>query len=239
MREQPLTARSGVLQAAKNKFQRKHSQAGRSGSSPLVRPAPVLHADRKPTSDEEGQCGNFQREIKWRLVNPRKGFIIQKITKTIDIKQVSAPTVAMSPAQVDTYVAGGVSTTNLNGEMTYWEAWSVSSTGHISYGGVDCFGLCAIIPVGSATRDTTFGTYTIRGEAAFYQTNVTLGSLGLNAQNVTAAGGLPSSTADPTGTRARASNVVTHVVTVTWDSRNPPSSPLGDYGDSTVAETIT
>jgi len=165
--------------------------------------------------------------------------IVQKVTKTIDIKKVSSPTVAMSAAEIDLYVTDPSSSTNLAGQMVYWELWRVGPRGGITPTNEDCFGLCAIIPRAGGTQDTTLGTFTMKGEAAFYATTATDATLGFTANGVAAAGGLASTTADPTrNLPAPTSNVVTRTVAVTWDSSVAPTSRNGSYGDSTVTQTI-
>ncbi|WP_211272161.1 hypothetical protein, partial [Micromonospora rosaria] len=160
-------------------------------------PAPALDAVLLTGLNEEGICGNFSRRREWTVSNPQRGVIIQRVTREFDVERHTPQgwTPISGPA-LDAYVAtsGGSADATV---LEYWELWRVGEDGTVGDGGDDTFGLTALIPTAGQYHDTTRGSYTIRGEAAFYPTAQAPAALGFQRHAVTTAGGLYSSTTAP------------------------------------------
>lgn len=175
----------------------------------------------------EGPCGGFTRIRNWTVTNGRRGLIIQRVTRTFAVERHNGSTWgAIADDVLNGYVTdAGSSVCAL--DTNYWEVWRVRADGSVINNG-DRFALCSLIPLSTAPSyaNTTKGTFTMTGVAAFYPTDRTPADLGFAAGAVEAAGGLPSRTADPAGDLASAGVVasgadVTYTVTVTWDSAWP------------------
>lgn len=214
-------------------------------------PAPVLSA--APTGSgghagRESACGGFVRSRNWHLANPVQGLIIQKVTRTFAVERYetsSSSWVAITGPGLDTYVTDPDSTVH-GGDAEYWEAWRVTAGGAITPGGQDRFALCGLVPAAglASLANTTKGTFTQRGEAVFYPTTATLGSLGFAVGNVGAAGDVPSRASDPAGALSgivAAAGTVVYTVTSTWDSTwiGPPNTTDNPFIPPNAMSVVT
>ncbi len=200
-------------------------------------PAPILQAENivgipdLGTGELEGPAGYFQRERRWRVINPVAGVIIQHVIRTFNnVRNIAGPhPVALAGAAIDAYVADPASQPHAT-VAAYWELWTVATDGTVSDGGVDTFGLPSIIAwdgqaaptrvhpdfENTHVRNSTRGEFVIRGRADFYAGG-TVALLGHN-QALAIAGGLPSTAAQPQALPPGTGAVVDHTVTVTWDT---------------------
>ncbi|TDB96580.1 hypothetical protein E1091_09140 [Micromonospora fluostatini] len=189
-------------------------------------PAPALDAVLLTGLNEEGVCGNFSRRREWAVSNPQRGVIIQRVTREFDVERHTPQGwTSISGAALDAYVApsGGSADATV---LEYWELWLVDEDGTVSDGGDDTFGLTALIGDTGQYHDTTRGSYTIRGEAAFYPTGQDPAALGFQRNAVTTAGGLFSSTTAPQVSSlglTRSGGPVRYGVRATWDSTDKRS----------------
>jgi len=172
--------------------------------------------------DLEGECGYFERRRQLSVNPPQQGLIIQEINRVFAVEEWDGSAwTALPSANIDAYVTAKAS--NVFATVgRYWELWVVDAQGNVSDGGEDTFSLASIIP-GRKRKDTTRGTYTITGDAAFYPTAVAPGTLGFTRGGAAPAGGLFSTLSDPSG--AIASNGLTATgqpvrcrVQTAWDS---------------------
>ncbi len=147
--------------------------------------------------------------------NPQTGVIVQKITRTFDVRRVSDDHL-MTAAELDAYVPSP--STVYAGDTVYWELWTVDAEGNVSDGGQDTFGLCSLIPDADAIHASTKGTFRMVGSATFHVTTASPADFGFRQGAVATAGDLWSTTAQPAGLPAAASGPVTYTVTVTWDT---------------------
>lgn len=199
-------------------------------------PAPLLRAVHRHGA-EEGLCGNVQRVTAWQLDHPRKGVIIQKITKQFDIRRSHKPGAAkMTAEQVKSYVKNRDSSTGLQ-DQQYWELWPVDAQGHID-DPEDTFGLCSIIPdTPSTAPNSTFGHFTQVGEAAFYETLLSPQSLGFSFGAVSSAGDMFSTAQDPSARLpAAAPGRIIHKLETRWDSEHDQKQFLVNDGYTEVLE---
>ncbi|MGW7225075.1 eCIS core domain-containing protein [Streptomyces cyaneofuscatus] len=178
-----------------------------------------------PADEKEGECGYFERRRRLSVNPPQQGLIIQEINRVFAVQQWDGSAwTALPAANIDSYVtAQGSDVFATVGR--YWELWIVDAQGNVSDGGEDTFSLASIIP-GRKRKDTTRGTYTITGDAAFYPTTVAPGALGFTQGGAGPAGGLFSTLTDPSGAIAASGLVATgqpvHCqVHVAWDSSAP------------------
>ncbi|RLV66710.1 DUF4157 domain containing protein [Streptomyces sp. CBMAI 2042] len=178
-----------------------------------------------PADEKEGECGYFERRRQLSVNPPQQGLIIQEINRVFAVQQWDGSAwTALPAANIDSYVtAQGSDVFATVGR--YWELWIVDAQGNVSDGGEDTFSLASIIP-GRKRKDTTRGTYTITGDAAFYPTTVAPGALGFTQGGAGPAGGLFSTLTDPSGAIAASGLVATgqpvHCqVHVAWDSSAP------------------
>ncbi|WP_436841598.1 eCIS core domain-containing protein [Streptomyces cyaneofuscatus] len=178
-----------------------------------------------PADEKEGECGYFERRRQLSVNPPQQGLIIQEINRVFAVQQWDGSAwTALPAANIDSYVtAQGSDVFATVGR--YWELWIVDAQGNVSDGGEDTFSLASIIP-GRKRKDTTRGTYTITGDAAFYPTTVAPGALGFTQGGAGPAGGLFSTLTDPSGAIASSGLVATgqpvHCqVHVAWDSSAP------------------
>ncbi|MGW9303835.1 eCIS core domain-containing protein [Streptomyces cyaneofuscatus] len=178
-----------------------------------------------PADEKEGECGYFERRRQLSVNPPQQGLIIQEINRVFAVEQWDGSAwTALPAANIDSYVtARGSDVFATVGR--YWELWIVDAQGNVSDGGEDTFSLAAIIP-GKKRKDTTRGTYTITGDAAFYPTTVAPGALGFTQGGAGPAGGLFSTLTDPSGTIAASGLTATGQpvrcrVHVAWDSSAP------------------
>ncbi|WP_435847452.1 eCIS core domain-containing protein [Streptomyces cyaneofuscatus] len=156
-----------------------------------------------PADEKEGECGYFERRRQLSVNPPQQGLIIQEINRVFAVQQWDGSAwTALPAANIDSYVtARGSDVFATVGR--YWELWIVDAQGNVSDGGEDTFSLASIIP-GKKRKDTTRGTYTITGDAAFYPTTVAPGALGFTQGGAGPAGGLFSTLTDPSGASRRA-----------------------------------
>ncbi|MEV4877157.1 eCIS core domain-containing protein [Streptomyces cyaneofuscatus] len=178
-----------------------------------------------PADEKEGECGYFERRRQLSVNPPQQGLIIQEINRVFAVEQWDGSAwTALPAANIDSYVtARGSDVFATVGR--YWELWTVDAQGNVSDGGEDTFSLASIIP-GKKRKDTTRGTYTITGDAAFYPTTVAPGALGFTQGGAGPAGGLFSTLTDPSGTIAASGLTATGQavrcrVHVEWDSSAP------------------
>ncbi|MFD3412375.1 DUF4157 domain-containing protein [Streptomyces cyaneofuscatus] len=178
-----------------------------------------------PADEKEGECGYFERRRQLSVDPPQQGLIIQEINRVFAVQQWDGSAwTALPAANIDAYVtARGSDVFATVGR--YWELWIVDAQGNVSDGGEDTFSLASIIP-GKKRKDTTRGTYTITGDAAFYPTTVAPGALGFTQGGAGPAGGLFSTLTDPSGTIAASGLSATGQpvrcrVHVAWDSSAP------------------
>lgn len=178
-----------------------------------------------PADELEGECGYFERRRQLSVNPPQQGLIIQEINRVFAVEQWDGSAwTALPAANIDVYVTAKRS--NVFASVgRYWELWIVDAQGNVSDGGEDTFSLASIIP-GKKRKDTTRGTYTITGDAAFYPTTVAPGALGFTQGGAGPAGGLFSTLTDPSGAIAASGLVATgqpvHCqVHVAWDSSAP------------------
>jgi hypothetical protein len=188
-------------------------------------PAPSL-STKKVTGtgqNDNGPCGAFTRTRQWIVNNPVQGVIIQHVTRTFNVDAIdpkSLTTTKMNAGDIDSYVNSSSSSAYAT-ETEYWELWEVAADGTVSDGGQDLFSLCAIIPAKSRRfKNTTKGTFTMRGEAQFYPITADPTTFGFAKRAVNAAGGLYSTTTDPTAglSVAPVGSAVTYQADVRWDS---------------------
>lgn len=175
-----------------------------------------------PADEKEGECGYFERRRQLSVNPPQQGLIIQEINRVFAVQQWDGSAwTALPAANIDSYVtARGSDVFATVGR--YWELWIVDAQGNVSDGGEDTFSLASIIP-GKKRKDTTRGTYTITGDAAFYPTTVAPGALGFTQGGAGPAGGLFSTLTDPSGAIAASGLTATGQpvrcrVHVAWDS---------------------
>lgn len=178
-----------------------------------------------PADEKEGECGYFERRRQLSVNPPQQGLIIQEINRVFAVQQWDGSAwTALPAANIDSYVtARGSDVFATVGR--YWELWIVDAQGNVSDGGEDTFSLASIIP-GKKRKDTTRGTYTITGDAAFYPTTVAPGALGFTQGGAGPAGGLFSTLTDPSGAIAASGLTATGQpvrcrVHVAWDSSAP------------------
>ncbi|MFI5898902.1 DUF4157 domain-containing protein [Streptomyces cyaneofuscatus] len=178
-----------------------------------------------PADEKEGECGYFERRRQLSVNPPQQGLIIQEINRVFAVQQWDGSAwTALPAANIDSYVtARGSDVFATVGR--YWELWIVDAQGNVSDGGEDTFSLASIIP-GKKRKDTTRGTYTITGDAAFYPTTVAPGALGFTQGGAGPAGGLFSTLTDPSGAIAASGLTATGQpvrcrVNVAWDSSAP------------------
>lgn len=101
----------------------------------------------------------------------------------------------------------------------YWELWTVDASGTVSDEGDDTFQLCSITSKAGAYRNTTKGTFVITGDARFYPIMQDPSTLGFTQDEDFPAGGLWSTTTDPTGSLGTARSTPLKItVTVRWDT---------------------
>lgn len=190
----------------------------------------------------EGACGWFARSRQWRVANPRRGVIIQKVTREFDVESyddASGTWSTLSGTALDAYVTDPDSSVCATDEE-YWEVWKVRADGRVEQN-IDTFGLCSLIPDKTAANfaNTTRGSFTMTGVAAFYPTSDEPDELGFTEGAVEAAGELLSTTTDPTGGLTASPGTVTFTVTVTWDSTSTvtpaPATPDAAYSVVTVS----
>lgn len=185
----------------------------------VVHTTPVLSAAASTPNDpyDNGPVGSFEYRRTWTVANPQDGVIIQKVERTFHVKLVNANN-EMSGNEIDQYAA--TNTRKPYGTVTqYWELWTVDSSGNVSDSGEDTFGLCSIIKAGSnKQKNTTKGSFQIKGTAYFYATNITPKNLGFKKDAVETAGGLYSRSTIPNNLPNATSGPVTCTVDVTWDS---------------------
>ncbi|MFJ9976290.1 eCIS core domain-containing protein [Streptomyces cyaneofuscatus] len=178
-----------------------------------------------PADEKEGECGYFERRRQLSVNPPQQGLIIQEVNRVFAVQQWDGSAwTALPAANIDSYVtARGSDVFATVGR--YWELWIVDAQGNVSDGGEDTFSLASIIP-GKKRKDTTRGTYTITGDAAFYPTTVAPGTLGFTQGGAGPAGGLFSTLTDPSGAIAASGLTATGQpvrcrVHVAWDSSAP------------------
>lgn len=196
-------------------------------SHPAVQRAPATVASQAaltnlPADEQEGECGYFERRRQLSVNPPQQGLIIQEINRVFAVEQWDGSAwTALPAANIDSYVTAKASDVFAT-VGRYWELWLVDAQGNVSDGGEDTFSLASIIP-GRKRKDTTRGTYTITGDAAFYPTTVAPATLGFTRGGAGPAGGLFSTLSDPSG--AIAANGLTATgqpvrcrVQTAWDS---------------------
>ncbi|GAA3910284.1 hypothetical protein GCM10023084_73020 [Streptomyces lacrimifluminis] len=172
--------------------------------------------------DLEGECGGFERRRQLSVHPPQQGVIVQEINRVFAVEQWDGQAwTALPSTAIDAYVTAKSSTVNAT-VGRYWELWEVDAQGNVSDGAEDTFGLPSIIP-GRKRVNTTRGTYTITGDAVFYPTTAAPGTLGFTRGGAAPAGGLFSTTADPSGTITASGLTATGQpvrcrVDVSWDS---------------------
>ncbi|WP_434975863.1 eCIS core domain-containing protein [Streptomyces cyaneofuscatus] len=191
-------------------------------AAPVVSQAALTNL---PADEKEGECGYFERRRQLSVNPPQQGLIIQEINRVFAVQQWDGSAwTALPAANIDSYVtARGSDVFATVGR--YWELWIVDAQGNVSDGGEDTFSLASIIP-GKKRKDTTRGTYTITGDAAFYPTTVAPGALGFTQGGAGPAGGLFSTLTDPSGAIAASGLTATGQpvrcrVHVAWDSSAP------------------
>jgi hypothetical protein len=172
------------------------------------------------------------RSRDWEIDPPRKGLIIQEVTRTFHVDEWDPGTRRWEPLDdIDGYIQGRRA--RAFADITrYWELWTVDSRGRISDGGGDTFSLCSIIPgtinprTGEPiTRNTTRGTFRMTGEAVFYPTDRRPEDLGFRRSRENhPAGGLYYRGTDPSAYidayELRGSRPEYYSVTVAWNSRD-------------------
>ena len=230
----PLATRSAAIQASKQ------------GAPKKQKMTPVLTAQEQPAGqDDTGVCGSFRRDRVWTVTNPVQGLIIQHVTRSLNVTKFSKT--RRYSRQKQTYVAtntdskdydisnvGDAETDfgtiqnilNLTNQLEYWELWTVSAAGTVSDGGTDTFQSGTL--ASSGTNDT-YGRYKIKGEAIFYETTLGAAHFGFVRGSVAVAGGLYSTTNDPSGTigteitqhTMTAHNAVSYKIVADWDARLP------------------
>jgi hypothetical protein len=178
----------------------------------------------------ESPCGGFTRKRRWRVTDPVAGVIIQEVTRTFAVEHLdnTGTWTAIGGDALDAYVTDPASSVEA-GCTHYWELWRVRADGTIIHN-EDKFTLCSLIPDANARANTTRGSFTITGVAAFYETDETPTDLGFTQNSVAAAGMLFARDSDPAGDISHLDPVgdtVTYTVTSTWDSSDPTKGP--DY----------
>lgn len=187
-----------------------------------------------------GYFGAFCFIDDWTLTNRVPGVIVQKITRTIDVRfrvegqfgqalTIDQMTTAFDPDNTILFL----------NTLTYWELFDVAAAGDIKG---DQFQSNWFAKTNAARQPvaTTKGVYTITGEAAFYTTTASKAALGFPTSAVPIANGLPSTTTDPTAALAAftKSNVVTRAVQASWDCSVLNRDPAGDaFGRTAIAVT--
>jgi hypothetical protein len=194
----------------------------RAGSMVAQRAATSTAVEFKATSPGEpirGPLGYFLYRRKWWVKTSQQGVIIQHVQRDFQVHRVIngiPSTVAMTGAEIDTYVTNQVSHAYAT-VTSYWELWTVDAFGNISDGGDDTFSLCAIMDKNStAQEDTTSGSYTISGTASFYATTSSPAALGFTQNSVPIAGGLHSCVM-PGALPPATAGPVNITLTATWD----------------------
>lgn len=195
------------------------------------------------TGNDYGAAGYFEVRKTWQVTPPTEGVIVQHVTRTFQVWEVDLPT-QMTAQEINDYVTGS---SQPYADITeYWEAWTVDASGKVSDGGEDTFSLCSIKP-GRSYKHTTKGTFIIAGQANFYPiASPTPATLGFAQNGVATAGGLFSTTTDPTANLGAASgNPVFHSVTVTWNTalkdkrlKDASGGYVAGDGDSHVTSNI-
>ncbi|WP_051772052.1 hypothetical protein [Saccharothrix sp. NRRL B-16314] len=198
--------------------------SGAATPAQVAAPDPVLTATVEAEGDE-GLCGNFARRRRWKVANPVRGVIIQRVTRRFDVEKHDGDGVwtPLSGSALDDYVKDPNATVNA-GDTAYWELWTVGPKGGFGQdGSLDTFALTSLIPAGDQVEDSTRGRFTMHGEARFYPTDVHPGALGFARRNVASAGGLFSRPDDPAADLQRngvtaVGAAVTFGVTSSWNS---------------------
>lgn len=170
---------------------------------------------------EEAECGNFRRDRTFTPPDGKTGVIVQKITRTFDVTRLDTGA-KIDGAQIDTYCTEPGSAPHAT-DTQYWEAWDVTKAGETHD---DAWQLCSIAPDPATLppdgngkpdfRNTTRGTFAMRGTAGFYD-GITASSLGMRRGAVGCAGGLPSATGDP-APAGQVGPAVVYGLDVVWDS---------------------
>ena len=207
-------------------------------STPPTTSPPTLSATNVSAEEEEGRCGNFKRVKEWAVAHPVSGVIVQRVTRRFEVTRVGQ-TGQMTGSALNAYVRGPGSTVNAT-ETEYWELWTVDSSGSVSDGGDDTFGLCSLIPGDETTiPDSTKGRFTMTGTARFYPTTTaaaTITGFGFSRRAVASAGGLYSTATNPSARLPTpVGPTINHQVVVNWDSSS--SDENDHYG--TVTQTLT
>jgi hypothetical protein len=210
---------AGHIVQSRRLVQRVRGPRGRTRPAPRPRTLPAFTARRVSGEDEASACGGFKRVIEWDVMRPRKGLIIQKVTRRFEVRKVGVRG-NMTGTEINAYITNPRSDAYAT-ETKYWELWRVNAGGVVSDGGDDTFSLCSIVPRSRGFRNTTEGRFTITGEAGFYPTSATPSSLGFRRRSVGAAGGLFSRRSDPSRLPRQAGPTLRHRVTVTWNSTYP------------------
>ncbi len=188
------------------------------------------------TLNNQSLAGSFEYRREWQVVPPTKGFIVQHVTRTFDVFKLGEKQ-KMTADEIKKYIRS--ETMDAYPHMTeYWELWEVDEKGRV--GGdeddpEDTFQLCSITPNGSKRRNTTKGTFIITGEARFYPFTKTPSELGFKREVDAPAGGLWSTTTDPTSALGPPmSSPVKITVTVTWDTTHKSNKYVNGDGYSVV-----
>jgi len=188
---------------------------------------PTLGVDVK--TNDYGACGCFCYERKWKVTNANKaGIIVQRVDRVFHVSEVNSNK-EMSGKEIDDYVTTKNNVPHAT-VTTYWECWEVDSSGKVSETGIDTFQLGAIIKAKNhgTQFDTTKGSYQIKGEASFYETNQSPDKFGFKRDSVSVAGELWGSLTLPINLPSATSGPVKCTVDVRWDSSDKKTK------DSTV-----
>lgn len=210
---------------------------------------PLQHQEQ-----EEGNCGYFAHYARWTLEGESgPGMIVQKVQRIFDIWDIQSNR-QLTDTEVDAYarVVQG------RGEASaavkeYWEAWFIPLKSAVpTYSGLeheeggntwdDCFSMTRVTGKPRATKDTTKGSFEIRGYANYYPL---AGELRANAKNVLGDFGFAVDHSSPAGilpVRRQAPDLGDRMSTsfyfrkmiAKWDSSTADPVVKGFYGETKV-----